>query len=580
MIQASAQQMTRRSCLRMLGLAGAATLLAACAPAAPAAAPTTPPAPTAAAAAAKPTSAPAAAPTSAPAAAPTSAPAAAATNAPAAAPTTAPAAATTAPAQTGTSPTFRVDELSDVASLNPLLFNATPTRRRAVQMFSGLYQYDSRNTLVPDIADSMPQMPDPQTYIIKLRTNVKFHSGKAMTSADVKFTYDTLLKADYGAIWRSAVSSVLDSVTAQDANTIVFKLTKPFGPFLTKLSLIPIVNADQSKDDLALKPDGTGPFKFVAYDKGSLIQMARHDAYHLSELKPKIGALSIYVIPENSTRYANLANGITHLAPEPALTDLDLLKGRGVAIQSVRAPASTYGYINFKRADGPMTDKHLRRALAFAMDRSAVVQNIWAGQGTPGQVFMRPELWVFDPNYKPFADKPDLDKAKAELAQSARAGDRFVITTANDDALSGTAVLIQAAAKAAGLNVDIGQIDRAAFGPELQKDDWDILLTDSYTGSNSGLEPDSINSLFVTNASANFGKYSNPEMDTEVAAAVFATSHETAQPHYKRVMEIDADEIPLLTVAYHNYVEALSSKVKNYQSSPLAQYDLRTAELG
>jgi peptide/nickel transport system substrate-binding protein len=566
--------MTRRTCMRMLGaasVASAATLLAACSPAAPAATPTTPPAatPTPASAAAKPTTAPpAAAPTSAPAPAPTIPPAAAAP------PPTA------APAQTGTSPTFRIDELSDVASLNPLLFNATPTRRRAVQMFSGLFQYDTKNTLVPDIADSMPQIPDPQTYIIKLRSNVRFHSGKPMTADDVKFTYDTVLKADYGAIWRSAVSSVLDSVTVQDANTIVFKLNKPFGPFLTKLSLIPIINGAQSKDDLAQKPDGTGPFKFVAYEKGSLIQLARHDAYHSSELKPKIGALSIYVIPENSTRYANLANGVTHLAPEPALTDLDLLKNRGVSIQSVRAPASTYGYINFKRADGPMTDKHLRRTLAFAMDRSAVVQNIWAGQGNPGQVFMRPELWVFDPNFKPFADKPDLDKARAELAQSARASDRFVITTANDDVLSGTAVLIQAAAKAAGLNVDIGQIDRAAFGPELQKDGWDILLTDSYTGSNSGLEPDSINSLFVTNASANFGKYSNLEMDQEVAAAVFATSRETAQPHYRRVMEIDAEEIPLLTVAYHNYVEALSSKVKNYQSSPLAHYDLRTAELG
>jgi len=167
----------------------------------------------------------------------------------------------------------------------------------------------------------MPQMPDPQTYIIKLRSNVRFHSGKAMTAADVKFTYDTLLKADYGAIWRSAVSSVLDSVTAQDANTIVFKLNKPFGPFLTKLSLIPIVNADQSKDDLAQKPDGTGPFRFVAYDKGSLIQMARHDAYHLSELKPKIGAVSIYVIPENSTRYAGARAHRSRSAQEPRRRD-------------------------------------------------------------------------------------------------------------------------------------------------------------------------------------------------------------------------------------------------------------------
>jgi peptide/nickel transport system substrate-binding protein len=553
--------MTRRMCLRLLAVAGGATLAAACSPAAPAASPTTPPAPA-------PTQPPAAAkPTTAPAAAPTTAPAAAAKP-------------TTAPAQTGTSPTFRVDELSDTASLNPLIFNSTPTRRRAVQIFSSLYQYDSSKNLVPDVAAAMPQMPDPQTYVVALRNNVRFHSGKQMTAEDVKFTYDTLLTPAYGAIWRSAISSVLDSITVQDANTVVFKLNKPFGPFLTKLALIPIVNSEQSKDDLAKTPDGTGPFKFVSYQAGSIMEMARNDAYYLTDLKPKIGALTINVIPENSTRYANLANGITHLAPEPAFTDLDLLKGRGVTINSVAAPASTYGYINLKRADGPMTDKNLRRALAFAMDRSAIVQNIWAGQGIPGQVFIRPELWVFDPTFKPFSDKPDLDKAKAELAQSAHAGDRFVITTANDDVLSNTAVLIQAAAKAAGLNVDIGQLDRAAFGAELGKDDWDILLTDSYTGSNSGLEPDSVNSLLVTNASANFGKYSNPEMDQEVAAAVFATSRDAALPHYKRVMEIDAADIPILTVAYHNYVEAVSSKVKNYQTSPLAQYDLRTADLG
>jgi peptide/nickel transport system substrate-binding protein len=503
------------------------------------------------------------------------------TSAAAAAPTTAAAAVpTTAPAQSGSAPGFRVDELSDAASLNPLIFNSTPTRRRAVLLFSSLYQYDASNNLVPDLAASMPQIPDPQTYIVSLRSDVKFHSGKQMTADDVKFTYDTVLSPDYGAIWRSAVSAVLDSVTVQDANTVVFKLNKPYGPFLTKLSLIPVVNAQQSKDQLNQQPDGTGPFKFVAYQQGSVMQMARNDAYYLADLKPKIGQLSIYVVPENATRYANLANGITQLVPEPSFADIDLLKSKGVTINSVRAPASTYGYINFKRADGPMTDKNLRRALAFAMDRSAIVQNIWAGQGIPGQVFIRPELWVFDPNYKPFADAPDLTRAKAELAQSARAGDRFVITTANDDVLSGTAVLIQAAAKAAGLNVDVSQLDRAAFGAELTKDDWDILLTDSYTGSNSGLEPDSINSLFVTNASANFGKYSSPDMDQEVAGAVFASSHEEALPHYKRVMEIDAEDIPILTVAYHNYVEALNSKVQNYRTSPLAQYDLRTATLG
>jgi len=555
--------LSRRQTLRILGLGAAAGLLAACTQQTGPAAPTQP--------AAKPTTPPAAPATQAP-APPTQPPAAAATQAPAPQPTA-------APAQATSGVKFRIDETSDVASLNPLLFNATPTRRRALLMFSGLYQYDAKRELVPDLAESMPQMPDPATYIVKLRPNLQFHSGKRVTAEDVKATYDTIVKQDYGAIWRSHVTNQLDSVTVQDASTVVFKLKRPYSPFLAKMSLIPIVNAEQSKDDLALKPDGTGPFKFVEYQKGSLLEVVRHDAYHLPELKPKLASVTVNVVPENSTRYANLANGVTHLAPEPAFSDLELLKGRGVTVNSVPAPASTYGFVNFKRADGPMTDKNLRRALAFAIDRSAVVANIWAGQGLPGQVFIRPELWVFDPNFKPFSDQPDLDKARAELSKSSHAGDRIVITTANDDALSGTAVLMQAAAKAAGLNVEIAQVDRAAFAAELAKDGWDVILTDSYTGSNSGYEADAVNTLFVSNASANWGKYSSADMDKEVEAAVFATSREAALPHFKRIMEIDAEDIPVLTVAYHNYVEALSPKVRNYQSLGLAHYDLRTAEL-
>lgn len=553
---------SRRSALRLIGLGGGAALLAACQQAAPAA--------------------PTAGPTAAPVAKPTDAPkpaAPAVSTAPAApAATTAPAT-TTAPAQgTPSSAKFRVDENVDVTTLNPLLVNATATRRRALLLFSGLYQYDAQNKIVSDLADALPQMPDPLTYVVKLKPNARFHSGKALTADDVKFTYEQVLNPQYGSIWRSHVEPAIESITARDAQTVEIKLKRPYGPMQAKLALIPIVNSQQSKDDLAIKPDGTGPFKFVAYQKGAVLELARNESYHFPGM-PKIAQLSVNVVPENPTRYANLANGVTQLAPEPSFNDIALLKGRGIIVNSVASPASTYGYINFKRADGPMTNKNLRRALAYAMDRQAVVDNIWAGQGTPGQVFIRPELWVFDPNFKPWSAKPELDKARAALQASGRAGDRIVITTANDDALAGTAVLIQAAGKAAGMNIDLAQVDRAVFIAELQKDTWDMILTDSYTGSNSGLEADAVNSLLVTNASANFGKYSNPEMDREVQAAVFAPTREEALPRFKRVMEIDAEEVPLLTVAYHNYVEAVSPKVKGFQTTALAHYDLRTAEL-
>jgi ABC-type transport system substrate-binding protein len=104
----------------------------------------------------------------------------------------------------------------------------------------------------------------------------------------------------------------------------------------------------------------------------------------------------------------------------------------------------------------------------------------------------------------------------------------------------------------------------------------DILLTDSYSSSNSGFEPDYVASLETTNASANFGKYSNPAMDREADAAVFATSRDAARPYYRRIMQIEAEDVPFLVVLYHNYLEAVSPNLSGYQTSGLAQYDLRT----
>jgi ABC-type oligopeptide transport system substrate-binding subunit len=130
------------------------------------------------------------------------------------------------------------------------------------------------------------------------------------------------------------------------------------------------------------------------------------------------------------------------------------------------------------------------------------------------------------------------------------------------------------------LNVDLQAVDPASTSALLATDAWDIVLSDTYTGSNSGLEPDAVNSLFRSNASSNFGLYSNPEMDSEVDAAIFAASHEVALPHYQRIMQIDAADVAVLTVVYHNYLEALSPKVSNYTTLPLAHYDLRSVQLG
>jgi peptide/nickel transport system substrate-binding protein len=446
-------------------------------------------------------------------------------------------------------------------------------------LFAALYQYDDKNNLVADLADGMPQNPDQLTYVVRLKSNLRFHSGRQLTADDVKFSYVQVLDTNYGSVWRSHLEPAVESITVRDALTIEVKLKRPYPPMLTKMAMIPIVSAQQSKNDLALNPDGAGPFKMVSYQKGSVLELARHDRYH-SPGQPRIVAASIYVEPEEATRIANLANGISQLAPEPAIADLDTLKVRGVHINSVPSPAGTYGFINFKRAGAPLANKNMRRALAYAIDRSAILANVWGGHGTPGQTMIRPQTWAYDPNFKPWPEASDVERAREAAKAYSRGSDRFVITTGNGDTLVDTATIIQQSARAAGLNVDLAQVDPAGFLTVLQKDDWDLLLTDSYTSSNSGFEPDYVLALDTTGASANPGKYSNPELDAEVDAAVFATSRDAARPHYQRIMQIEAEDVPFLVVVYHNYLEAVSPKLSGYQTSGLAQYDLRTLQVG
>ncbi len=181
---------SRRQLLTMLGVGSTAALLAACSGGAPVS-PTSAPKPTEAP---KPTTAasPAAAASPATGASPSASPGASPAASPAAAAPAQPATLAAAAQGSPSTARMRIDESSDVSTLNPLAVNSPPTRRRAVLMFSALYGYDVQNKLVPDLADGMPQTPDPRTYVVKLKPNARFHSGRPVTAEDVKFTYDNV----------------------------------------------------------------------------------------------------------------------------------------------------------------------------------------------------------------------------------------------------------------------------------------------------------------------------------------------------------------------------------------------------
>src|SRR5580658_3032636 len=132
-------------------------------------------------------------------------------------------------------------------------------------IFGSLVAHDANMNIVPDLAESW-ETPDPQTYTFHLRRGVKFHNGVTLTSADVKFTFDSILGGQIKTPKRGSFRMV-DSVTAPDDATIIFHLREPYASFLWNLSRPGVgIVPRSSGQELAQHPVGTGPFRFVSLE--------------------------------------------------------------------------------------------------------------------------------------------------------------------------------------------------------------------------------------------------------------------------------------------------------------------------
>jgi len=156
------------------------------------------------------------------------------------------------------------------------------------QHYSTLLTFDWDNfpKLEGDVADSWNQSSDGLTYTFKLKKGIKFHDGTALTSADVKATYDRLRSPPKGVISvRKALFSSISDISTPDANTVIFKLSEP-DAFMMSGFASPF-NAIYAEKDIKRDPrwhlknvNGTGPYKFVSHSKGESWKAAKYDGFH------------------------------------------------------------------------------------------------------------------------------------------------------------------------------------------------------------------------------------------------------------------------------------------------------------
>ena len=286
-------------------------------------------------------------------------------------------------------------------------------------VFEGLTRIDETGAVLPALAASWDVSPDRLTYTFHLRPNAKFHDGSAFDASDAKFSLDRA-RGPNSTNAQKGFFEPIASVAVTDPTTLQVVLSRPVSDFLFNMgSGDAVIVAPESAAKNASKPIGTGPFKFSRWLKGTQIELTRNDGYWGTAAK--LDKIVFLIIPDPSAAYAALLAGDVDSFPNfPAPELLPQIKDDprfDIAIGTTEG--ETILAMNNTRP--PLNDIRVRRAIAHAINRKALVDAVSEGFGTPIGSHFAPhnKAYIDLTGRYPF----DVTKAKDLLAQAGHAND-------------------------------------------------------------------------------------------------------------------------------------------------------------
>ncbi|HMK24315.1 MAG TPA: ABC transporter substrate-binding protein [Terriglobales bacterium] len=448
-------------------------------------------------------------------------------------------------------------------------------------IFDYLLKRDENLNVQPALAERW-ETPDALTYVFHLHPGVRFHNGQALTSCDVKWTFDSLITGKIRSTKSSTYRSV-QSVEARDDYTVAFHLREPFSPLLWNLSdgsvgIVPY----GSLAEMTEHPIGSGPFRFVRAEPDKEVVLERNDDYWGA--KPHLHRVRFAVVPDTITRALELRKGSADVAINALTPDMVATLEREPNLSVLRAPGTVLQYMNFNLRDPILRDVRVRHALAYAIDRRPMLQYLWRGVAQPANSILPVQSWAYDDNVPRYEHDPQRAREILDTAgYSAHDGVRFHLTmkTSTDENTRLMVAVLQQQLREVQIQLDIRTFEFATFFSDITKGAFQVHSL-RWIGGNE--DPDIFEYAFHSSKfppnGANRTFYSNPRIDTLVDEARSELDLNVRKKLYAQIQEILAEDLPSINLWYLDNVLVHSKRVKNLSLNPPGNYDfLRTAEL-
>lgn len=363
-----------------------------------------------------------------------------------------------------------------------------------------LYKGEYEKILVEDYTVS----EDGTEYTFMLKKGIKFHNGEELKASDVVFSMERAKTSTNLASYTACI----ESVTAADDYTVVFKLSKPYVPFLMSVAaFVPIMNekATTESSNINYDPVGTGPYKFVSYSTGDNIKLTRNDEWHNGTAPIKDVTFTV-LADINSSLMAVESGDVDMTYAIPSIAVSSIQESKDLGIELISTIGSCYIAYNIEKA--PFDDVNFRLALACATNREEIIDVALDGMATSTDVLWTSE-WAGDSDtYGP--ETYNLDKAKEYLAKSNYNGETITFVAGSDD-YKKIGIVMQEQYKAIGVSMEVEQLETNTWVSDMMNGNYDI----TFTGMSFDLDVDLWKNALHSSAIGgyNFSRLNNAEVD-------------------------------------------------------------------
>jgi len=474
----------------------------------------------------------------------------------------------------------------DPITLDPAVSGEMTSHEYIAQIFNGLVRLNDELEIVPDIAERVDISDDAKTYTFYLRDDVKFHDGRKVKAEDIKYSWERACNPATGSRVASTYlgdivgvgdvlvgdARVISGVTAISDHELKVELIAPLSYFLYKLTYPTAYVVDRNNVDDGSNwwhnPNGTGPFKLIEWNQGSLLVLERNAHYYgqkasLQRVEFQLwSGVPMRMYENNELDVTGVSISYIDLVTDPSGPFSDQLQ---------ISPELSFSYIGFNSTRPPFDDVNIRRAFSHAIDKDKIVSLVFRDLVEKADGILPPGIPGYDSSLEGL--EFNVDKANELIALSSY-GDAanlppITLTTAGygGEISSSLSAIITQWRENLGVDVEVRMLEpeRYLYHLKQEKDEiFDMGWIADYPHPQDFLEI-----LFRTGNESNYAEYSNSEIDALLADAAVEMDPALSLEKYREIERLLVEDAACLPLWFEEDYILVKPHVVGYELNPM-----------